>query len=325
MSDAILSTERLRLRPFAAGDVDALHAQWTHPDVRRYLWDGRVIAREEVVGVIEESIASFADRRYGFWVLESSGAPAVAGFGGLRAIPDGTDIELYYGLDRNYWGRGFATEAARGHPALRLRRGGARSDLDPHRRAERGLGRGDEAPRCDVRAHRPDRGVRHDDRLCHAAWRVDGRVMDEAQLRLKLERIEALFAGAATAGERTAAGEAKERILSRLRAMAQDSPPTEYRFSIADPWARKLFLALLRRYDLRPYRYPGQRYTTVMVKVPKRFVDETLWPEFEQLSATLRGYLEEVTDRVVRESLHADSSEAAETAAPQVLGGKAPT
>ena len=74
--------------------------------------------------------------------------------------------------------------------------------------------------------------------------------------------------------------------------------------------------------DLKPYRYPGQRYTTVVVRVSKRFVDETLWPEFQQLSATLRGYLDEVTERVVREVLHGDSSEAEEVAAPRRLAAR---
>ena len=55
-----------------------------------------------------------------------------------------------------------------------------------------------------------------------------------------------------------------------------------FRFTLADTWSRKLFLSLLRRYDLKPYRYRGQRRTTVMVKVPKPFVHETLWPEFRQ-------------------------------------------
>ena len=146
--------------------------------------------------------------------------------------------------------------------------------------------------------------------------------MDEARLRAKLERIEALFAGATTTGERMAAADARQRILARLRTVEQESPPVEYRFRLGDMWARKLFLSLLRRYDLRPYRYRGQRYTTVVVRVPQRFVDETLWPEFQQLSATLRGYLDEVTERVVREVLHGDSSEAEEVATPRVLGAR---
>ena len=96
----------------------------------------------------------------------------------------------------------------------------------------------------------------------------------------------------------------------RLAEVAQLDPPVEYQFTMADMWSRRLFVALLRRYGIQPYRYYRQRYTTVMAKVPKGFVDETLWPEFQQLNDTLRQYLDEVTDRVVSESIHADSSEA---------------
>jgi hypothetical protein len=144
--------------------------------------------------------------------------------------------------------------------------------------------------------------------------------MDEAKLREKLARIEALFAGATTEGERIAAAEARRRIQLRLQSVEQVDPPVEYRFTLADAWSRKLFVALLRRYDLRPYRYHGQRYTTVMVRVPKSFVDQTLWPEFEQLDGALRTYLEEITDRVVADVLHEDRSEATEVADPRQLG-----
>ncbi|MFP4099057.1 hypothetical protein [Coleofasciculus sp.] len=58
------------------------------------------------------------------------------------------------------------------------------------------------------------------------------------------------------------------------------------------------------------YRYYRQKYTTVMARVPVSFVDETLWPEFQQLDETLRSYLEEVTNRVISTSIYADSSEA---------------
>ena len=47
-----------------------------------------------------------------------------------------------------------------------------------------------------------------------------------------------------------------------------------------------------------------------MVQVPKRFVDETLWPEFQKINSELNAYLQEVTDRVVKRVLHEDSSEA---------------
>ncbi|MFH1436462.1 MAG: hypothetical protein ABIJ56_12150 [Pseudomonadota bacterium] len=134
--------------------------------------------------------------------------------------------------------------------------------------------------------------------------------MDESRLIEKLRLIEALFAGAETEGEKEAAGRARERILERLRSWEREDPPVEYRFSMADMWSRKVFVALLRRYCIRPYRYHGQRYTTVMARVSKRFVDETLWPEFCEFNETLRAYLSNVTERVVYQVIHHDSSEA---------------
>jgi hypothetical protein len=144
-------------------------------------------------------------------------------------------------------------------------------------------------------------------------------VLTEAQLVEKLRLIEALFAGAATDGERDAADYARERILARLGVMEAEDPPLEYRFSMADMWSRRVFVALARRYGLRPYRYRRQRHTTVMLKVSKRFVDETLWPEYLKISDALEQYLSDVTDRVVAEVINADTSEAEEVSESPAL------
>ena len=143
--------------------------------------------------------------------------------------------------------------------------------------------------------------------------------MDEARLIDKLKLVEALFAGAATPGERDAADRAKQRILERLKIVERADPPVEYRFSLGDPWSRKVFVALLRRYDIQPYRYPRQRHTTVMARVSRRFVKETLWPEYEEISSTLQKYLSDVTDRVIAEVIHDDHSEAAVVEEPRRL------
>lgn len=134
--------------------------------------------------------------------------------------------------------------------------------------------------------------------------------MNEEKLTEKLKRIEALFAGATTDGEKDAAFNAFQRIKDRLNEIKREDPPVEYKFTMADVWSRKLFLALLRRYDIKPYRYYRQRYKTVMAKIPKSFVDETLWPEFEALNKTLREYLDEVTNKIICETIHSDSSDA---------------
>ena len=136
----------------------------------------------------------------------------------------------------------------------------------------------------------------------------------DADLREKLRKIEALHAGAGTAGERLAAEAALERIRARLRQQQAEDPAVEMQFSLADQWSRHLFLALCRRYGLKPYRHRRQRRTTVMVWVPQRFVDQILWPEFRELNAALTRYLLEVTLRVIRDEVHADAAEAVEVA-----------
>lgn len=94
--------------------------------------------------------------------------------------------------------------------------------------------------------------------------------LDEARLIEKLRAIEALYARPGSAGERAAAEGARERILERLRDVAAADRPVEYRFTMADMWSRRVFVALLRRYGIKPYRFRGQRYTTVMARVSKR-------------------------------------------------------
>ncbi len=138
---------------------------------------------------------------------------------------------------------------------------------------------------------------------------------DEFQLREKLRKIEALFAGAGTAGERSAAEAARERVRERLAAIEATDPVLELQFSLRDQWPRRLFLALCRRHGLKPYRRYRQHRTTVMVVAPMGFVNLVLWPEFEQLNAALRHYLDEVTNRIIRDEVHRDTSEAAEVTA----------
>ena len=133
---------------------------------------------------------------------------------------------------------------------------------------------------------------------------------DEERLFEKLRRIEALFAGAATAGERAAAASARERIRERLEEKREDDPPIEYRFGVRDRWSARLLIALMRRYGLRPFRYSRQRSTTVMARVPRRFVNEILWPEFTELNKSLNEYLNQVTERVIRSAMDSDGADA---------------
>ena len=134
----------------------------------------------------------------------------------------------------------------------------------------------------------------------------------EQQLREKLRKITALFEGAVTAGERQAAAAAMDRIRQALGAAAKTQPLPETKFSLADQWQRRLLLALCRRYGIEPYRYRGQRHTTLIIRAPRDFVDKTLWPEFQELQDALNAYLNEATERIIREEVYGNASDANE-------------
>ena len=107
-----IGTSRLRLRPFSREDLDDLHRLWTESEVRRFLWDDKVISREQTVEIIESSVDSFGRYGFGFWCIYPSDTPELIGFVGLRRFGDLAEVELLYGIATSYWGRGLATEAA---------------------------------------------------------------------------------------------------------------------------------------------------------------------------------------------------------------------
>jgi len=137
-------------------------------------------------------------------------------------------------------------------------------------------------------------------------------MITERELREKLRKITALFEGATTMGERSAAAAAIERVKKALGALGQTEPTVEMQFTLADQWNRRLFAALCRRYGLHPFRYKRQRHTTVMVKVPRSFADKTLWPEYLELTKALDEYLNEATERIIREEVYRDARDAPE-------------
>lgn len=115
-----IETARLRLRPAGDGDVDALWAQWTDPDVRRYLWDDRTIDRDEAEATVR-ALGALAGEGLGLWCLEAAGAEADAPLGCAGLVPVDAAaqyepslagmVEPLVALVPAAWGRGLAAEA----------------------------------------------------------------------------------------------------------------------------------------------------------------------------------------------------------------------
>ncbi len=85
---------------------------------------------------------------------------------------------------------------------------------------------------------------------------------------------------------------------------------------ISSPHCRQ---PVCRRYGVRPFRYPRQRSTTIMVRAPRRFFDTVGWRQFSELHTDLWLYFEQTTERLIREAIHADTADAETAVEPAGL------
>jgi ribosomal-protein-alanine N-acetyltransferase len=76
------------------------------------LWDGELIPLARPAAIVAESEALFASERRGLWGAWSRTDTRLCGFGGLWCFRGESEPELVYGLGREYWGQGLATEIA---------------------------------------------------------------------------------------------------------------------------------------------------------------------------------------------------------------------
>jgi RimJ/RimL family protein N-acetyltransferase len=107
-----LRTDRLVLRAFRAGDLDAWAAMEADPEVRRYRGNN-LRTRDEAWAAMETSLGQWALHGYGLFALEHATDGEFVGFAGILHPADWPEAELAYSLARPCWGQGLAIEAAR--------------------------------------------------------------------------------------------------------------------------------------------------------------------------------------------------------------------
>ncbi len=113
-----LHTERLKLVPLEENHVAVMHELSVDPEVRRYLFEGQIIPVQQVEEMIAASERCFAEHDTGFFAMyiDREADPhdgAFVGFCGHRVFEDGEEMELLFGMQPRFWGRGFGQEAAR--------------------------------------------------------------------------------------------------------------------------------------------------------------------------------------------------------------------
>jgi RimJ/RimL family protein N-acetyltransferase len=103
---------RVLLRQWREEDRGPNAAINADPEVTRYLGGPR--SREESDRTVDWASALIAERGWGLWAVEVVGGPPFIGVSGLNqtdVIPGA--VEVSWRLGRQYWGQGYATEAAR--------------------------------------------------------------------------------------------------------------------------------------------------------------------------------------------------------------------
>src|SRR5262252_4845118 len=106
---ATLETDRLRLRMFDAGDINAYAEMCADPEVMRYL-GGKTLSRLESWRHMAMILGHWTLRGYGLWAVEERATGRLIGRIGCNQPEGFPAFEIGYVLAREAWGKGYARE-----------------------------------------------------------------------------------------------------------------------------------------------------------------------------------------------------------------------
>lgn len=107
----MFETERLILRPFDAADADAVFAMRKDADVMRFIRAPQ--NRQETTDWIKLVSSRWRGEKIGFCAMIEKASNEFAGWCGLWHLAETGETEIGYATAKNFWGRGFAPEAAK--------------------------------------------------------------------------------------------------------------------------------------------------------------------------------------------------------------------
>ena len=103
----------LTLRPLQEEDADQLFRIYQTEGVLKFFPNPNPPAFEKVQRFIHNQQSHWEKYGYGNWGIVPEGETEIIGWAGLQFLPELDETEVGFLLDRPFWGRGYATEAAR--------------------------------------------------------------------------------------------------------------------------------------------------------------------------------------------------------------------
>jgi len=112
LTPEFLETDRLLLRTFRENDWKDLHKYYSDEASMKYT-TGRALTEGETWRTMAAMLGHWQLRKYGSYALEERASHSVIGVAGLDYPNDWPEPEIKWGLIRNCWGKGYASEAVR--------------------------------------------------------------------------------------------------------------------------------------------------------------------------------------------------------------------
>jgi ribosomal-protein-alanine N-acetyltransferase len=107
-----IETDRLRIRRFETGDLDAMSAIYGDPEVMRHICLG-VLDRDRTEVLLEGYRSAQDEHGFSTWAVVEKATGTVVGDAGFGLYAPTGEPELGYTFAAAVWGRGYALEAAR--------------------------------------------------------------------------------------------------------------------------------------------------------------------------------------------------------------------
>jgi ribosomal-protein-alanine N-acetyltransferase len=107
----MFETDRLILRRLDERDIDEIFAMRSDPEVMRFIRAPQ--NRMETVNWLNLVSSRWASDRIGFCAVVEKQTDKFVGWCGLWQLKETDELEIGYAIAKDFWGKGFATEAAR--------------------------------------------------------------------------------------------------------------------------------------------------------------------------------------------------------------------
>ena len=109
----LIETERLLLREITLTDKEDLFQLHSDPEVQKLTGETVVESLTEIEQAIQTRISDYKKYGYGRLAVIKKETNEFIGWAGLCYLPEFNQVDLGYRLKKEFWGKGYATEASK--------------------------------------------------------------------------------------------------------------------------------------------------------------------------------------------------------------------